>query len=319
MTARSQCRPAARCRSSAPHRHRPELEKYGDSADLLLTVRPALTGLWQVSGRITPHEQREAGYLLHPELEPWLDVQILCRTPLVVLKSEGRCSAHGVLNTKCYGISPLCCTKLTMSRSRRVAHLLSAARRQRNTIFCCGNGSSAATAMYPAMDPTKLTARPGRQRLRVMSLNDSCRPKRRSPTVLNYREVFAEQLAGFMSRRYRGRVQHHLAAGSPNVLPGERSLPNQNGAITVGTSPVPPPTRCTLSLVMFRLSPTRAIAAHRRRQHGPDAPAVHADARPAGRFTDAMSKRLDEQASVSAPLSWIAGTPHSPERSCGFS
>ena len=69
----------------------PELEKYGDSADLLLTVRPALTGLWQVSGRNnTSYEQRvklDTYYIQNWSL--WLDVQILCRTPLVVLKSEG--------------------------------------------------------------------------------------------------------------------------------------------------------------------------------------------------------------------------------------
>ena len=69
----------------------PELEKYGDSAHLLLTVRPALTGLWQVSGRNnTSYEQRvklDTYYIQNWSL--WLDVQILCRTPLVVLKSEG--------------------------------------------------------------------------------------------------------------------------------------------------------------------------------------------------------------------------------------
>ncbi len=69
----------------------PELAKYGECADLLLTVRPALTGLWQVSGRNNiSYDQRvklDMYYIEHWSL--WLDAQILCRTPLVVLKSEG--------------------------------------------------------------------------------------------------------------------------------------------------------------------------------------------------------------------------------------
>ena len=62
-----------------------------ECADLLLTVRPALTGLWQVSGRNNiSYDQRvklDMYYIEHWSL--WLDAQILCRTPLVVLKSEG--------------------------------------------------------------------------------------------------------------------------------------------------------------------------------------------------------------------------------------
>jgi lipopolysaccharide/colanic/teichoic acid biosynthesis glycosyltransferase len=68
-----------------------ELLKYGDRSAKLQTVRPGLTGLWQVSGRQTlPYGQRielDMYYIEHWNL--WLDVQILCRTPVVVLRSKG--------------------------------------------------------------------------------------------------------------------------------------------------------------------------------------------------------------------------------------
>lgn len=69
----------------------PELEKYGDYADVLLTVRPALTGLWQVSGRnnLSYAERVNLDMYYIQNWSLWLDAQILCRTPLVVLKSEG--------------------------------------------------------------------------------------------------------------------------------------------------------------------------------------------------------------------------------------
>ena len=69
----------------------PELSKYGDRAGLLLTVRPALTGLWQVSGRqnVSYDQRVELDMYYIQNWSLWLDAQILCRTPLVVLKSEG--------------------------------------------------------------------------------------------------------------------------------------------------------------------------------------------------------------------------------------
>lgn len=69
----------------------PELAKYGDCAEVLLTVRPALTGLWQVSGRnnVSYDQRVELDMYYIQNWSLWLDAQILCRTPLVVLKSEG--------------------------------------------------------------------------------------------------------------------------------------------------------------------------------------------------------------------------------------
>jgi len=114
----------------------------------------------------------------------------------------------------------------------RIAQLLSATRVTRSTIFCCGNGGSAATAMHFAMDLAKLTARPGLPRLRVMSLNDSVPAQTAIANDIDYAEVFAEQLAGFM-------VPGDIVMGfstsgrSPNVLRA-MEFANQHGGVTIG-------------------------------------------------------------------------------------
>jgi lipopolysaccharide/colanic/teichoic acid biosynthesis glycosyltransferase len=70
---------------------REELERYGASKDRLLSVRPGLTGLWQVSGRqTTSYEQRvrlDLSYI--SEWTPWMDLRIAVRTLGAVLTGEG--------------------------------------------------------------------------------------------------------------------------------------------------------------------------------------------------------------------------------------
>jgi lipopolysaccharide/colanic/teichoic acid biosynthesis glycosyltransferase len=70
---------------------RPELEKYGPYRDLLLTVKPGLTGYWQVSGRQeVSYDQRvsmDVFYINNWSL--WLDFNILMRTVLVVISGRG--------------------------------------------------------------------------------------------------------------------------------------------------------------------------------------------------------------------------------------
>lgn len=70
---------------------RPELEKYGPARDLLLAVKPGLTGYWQVGGRQEiSYEERvrmDVFYITHWSL--WLDFKILLKTPLAVLKRQG--------------------------------------------------------------------------------------------------------------------------------------------------------------------------------------------------------------------------------------
>jgi len=68
-----------------------ELEKYGPHQELLLTVRPGITGYWQVRGRQNvSYEERvrmDIAYITNWSLS--LDFIILLQTPLKVLRAEG--------------------------------------------------------------------------------------------------------------------------------------------------------------------------------------------------------------------------------------
>jgi lipopolysaccharide/colanic/teichoic acid biosynthesis glycosyltransferase len=68
-----------------------EAEKYGSRFELYRSVRPGLTGLWQVSGRNnTTYAQRvefDERYIRNWSL--WLDLVILGRTVKVVVTGEG--------------------------------------------------------------------------------------------------------------------------------------------------------------------------------------------------------------------------------------
>lgn len=68
-----------------------ELSKYGEYQELLASVKPGLTGYWQVKGRQNvPYEDRvrmDVYYITHWSLS--LDLQILLRTPWEVIKGKG--------------------------------------------------------------------------------------------------------------------------------------------------------------------------------------------------------------------------------------
>jgi Undecaprenyl-phosphate galactose phosphotransferase WbaP len=68
-----------------------EVKKYGKCFKYYIQVRPGLTGLWQVSGRNdTTYERRvelDKHYVRNRSLK--LDLQILFKTVLVVLKQDG--------------------------------------------------------------------------------------------------------------------------------------------------------------------------------------------------------------------------------------
>jgi lipopolysaccharide/colanic/teichoic acid biosynthesis glycosyltransferase len=69
----------------------PELEKYGPYKELLLSVRPGITGYWQVNGRQeVAYQERVAMDVLYIERwSLWLDLKILFLTPIKIIKREG--------------------------------------------------------------------------------------------------------------------------------------------------------------------------------------------------------------------------------------
>jgi exopolysaccharide biosynthesis polyprenyl glycosylphosphotransferase len=69
----------------------PELKNYGNWAMNLLTVRPGLTGLWQVSGRsdVSYEERVQLDMFYIRNYTVWLDLQLILRTVPVVLNGQG--------------------------------------------------------------------------------------------------------------------------------------------------------------------------------------------------------------------------------------
>jgi lipopolysaccharide/colanic/teichoic acid biosynthesis glycosyltransferase len=69
----------------------PELEKYGPYQALLLTVKPGMTGYWQVSGRqeVSYEERVKMDVYYIQNWSFWFDCKILCLTVWKVLKREG--------------------------------------------------------------------------------------------------------------------------------------------------------------------------------------------------------------------------------------
>ncbi|MCR5605802.1 MAG: exopolysaccharide biosynthesis polyprenyl glycosylphosphotransferase, partial [Treponema sp.] len=69
----------------------PELAKYGDKANFILSVLPGLSGMWQISGRSTTgYEERitlDSYYIQNWSV--WLDLWIIIKTVWVVLKGKG--------------------------------------------------------------------------------------------------------------------------------------------------------------------------------------------------------------------------------------
>jgi len=68
-----------------------ELAKYGDRAGKLMSVKPGITGLWQVSGRQTTSYAERVTLDMH-YIDHWslaTDLAILCRTLAVVLSAKG--------------------------------------------------------------------------------------------------------------------------------------------------------------------------------------------------------------------------------------
>jgi lipopolysaccharide/colanic/teichoic acid biosynthesis glycosyltransferase len=68
-----------------------ELEKYGEYKVLRLTVKPGITGYWQVHGRQEVHYDERVRMDMY-YIQNWslmMDLKILIKTPLKVLRKEG--------------------------------------------------------------------------------------------------------------------------------------------------------------------------------------------------------------------------------------
>jgi Undecaprenyl-phosphate galactose phosphotransferase WbaP len=68
-----------------------EIEKYGENYGRVFSVKPGLTGLWQVSGRSDTDYTERVSYDTYylQSWSVWLDLWILYRTPGAILKGRG--------------------------------------------------------------------------------------------------------------------------------------------------------------------------------------------------------------------------------------
>lgn len=70
---------------------RPELDKYGDAGWIFHSMKPGLTGYWQVRGRQEVSYEQRVRMDLHyvTTWSIWLDLQILMKTPMRVFRGAG--------------------------------------------------------------------------------------------------------------------------------------------------------------------------------------------------------------------------------------
>jgi lipopolysaccharide/colanic/teichoic acid biosynthesis glycosyltransferase len=68
-----------------------EVEEYGENKERFLSVKPGLTGYWQVNGRsnTTFKERMEMELYYVDNRSLWLDIKIFFKTFITVFKKEG--------------------------------------------------------------------------------------------------------------------------------------------------------------------------------------------------------------------------------------
>ncbi|MDR0316717.1 MAG: sugar transferase, partial [Treponema sp.] len=68
-----------------------EVEKYGEDYKRIFSVKPGLTGLWQVSGRSDTDYNERVSYDTYylQSWSVWLDVWILFKTFSAIVKGRG--------------------------------------------------------------------------------------------------------------------------------------------------------------------------------------------------------------------------------------
>ncbi len=124
--------------------------------------------------------------------------------------------------------------KLDETTVERLAQVLLGTWRANRTVFCCGNGGSAASASHFVLDLTKLTATPRGLRLRAVALTESIAAISAISNDSAYEEIFSEQLRPFLAP---GDVVigFSTSGSSPNVLRAVHYA-NSMGAITIGVT-----------------------------------------------------------------------------------
>ena len=68
-----------------------EIDLFGDKKDKFLSVKPGITGYWAANGRSdTTYEERVEMEVYYAEnMSLWLDIKILFKTIISVIKREG--------------------------------------------------------------------------------------------------------------------------------------------------------------------------------------------------------------------------------------
>ena len=99
----------------------------------------------------------------------------------------------------------------------RLSQLLLNAWRNNRTVFCCGNGGSAANACHVAADLAKLTAPARGRRLRVVALTESIASITAIANDISYDDIFVEQLRTFAAPN-DVLLAFSTSGRSPNVL-----------------------------------------------------------------------------------------------------
>jgi len=123
-------------------------------------------------------------------------------------------------------------SKVPLSQMEMAAEELWRAYKEGRTIFACGNGGSAATAMHFVCDLVKVASVPGRQRIKAMALTDNISVVTAWANDEAYEVVFEEQLRNFLQP---GDVVVGISTSgtSENVLRAVEFAKGK-GAITIG-------------------------------------------------------------------------------------
>ncbi len=124
--------------------------------------------------------------------------------------------------------------KLDETAVERMAHVLLDAWKANRTVFCCGNGGSAASASHFMMDLTKLTAPPVGRRLRAMAVNENTAAISAISNDIAYEEIFVEQLRPFLEPN-DVLIGLSTSGSSPNVIRAIQYA-NAMGAVTLGVT-----------------------------------------------------------------------------------